>query len=124
MCRRPCFGTPEDIQKIIEAGFGDRLMVEWWAEAEGIPYTELLCGAIKGEEGKEAPFWPIREEGCTFWIDGLCELHDKGLKPIEGRLAHHDENGDQMWEAHKEIIRSWDTDRGKAMVEKFRKEHL
>ena len=26
---------------------------------------------------------------CTFFRDGLCELHDLGLKPTEGRLSHH-----------------------------------
>lgn len=27
---------------------------------------------------------------CTFRRDdGLCELHDKGLKPTEGTLSHH-----------------------------------
>ena len=25
---------------------------------------------------------------CVF-KDGLCELHDKKLKPIEGKLSHH-----------------------------------
>lgn len=34
---------------------------------------------------------PRREDNgwCTFFHDGLCELHDKGLKPTEGRLSHH-----------------------------------
>ena len=27
--------------------------------------------------------------GCTFFQDGLCELHAAGLKPTEGRLSHH-----------------------------------
>lgn len=26
---------------------------------------------------------------CTFFQDGLCELHAAGLKPTEGRLSHH-----------------------------------
>ena len=26
---------------------------------------------------------------CPFFKDGLCMLHDKGLKPTEGRLASH-----------------------------------
>lgn len=29
------------------------------------------------------------DEGCIFFHDGLCELHDKGLKPTEGRLSYH-----------------------------------
>lgn len=27
--------------------------------------------------------------GCIFLRDGLCGLHDAGLKPTEGRLSHH-----------------------------------
>ena len=31
-----------------------------------------------------------RENGyCTFFRDGLCELHEAGLKPTEGRLSYH-----------------------------------
>ena len=26
---------------------------------------------------------------CAFFENGLCILHDKGLKPTEGRLSHH-----------------------------------
>ena len=29
------------------------------------------------------------DEYCIFYHNGLCELHDKGLKPTEGRLSHH-----------------------------------
>ena len=29
------------------------------------------------------------DAGCIFFKDGLCELHDLGLKPLEGRLSHH-----------------------------------
>ena len=31
----------------------------------------------------------IEGDWCTFFHDGLCELHDKGLKPTEGKLSHH-----------------------------------
>lgn len=27
--------------------------------------------------------------GCIFFHDGLCELHNAGLKPTEGKLSHH-----------------------------------
>lgn len=28
-------------------------------------------------------------DGCVFFQNGLCELHDRGLKPTEGRLSYH-----------------------------------
>lgn len=39
-----------------------------------------------------------------FFHDGLCELHDKGLKPTEGRLSHHSMRLDN-WSPKKSI--SW-----------------
>lgn len=29
------------------------------------------------------------KEYCAFFENGLCILHDKNLKPTEGRLSHH-----------------------------------
>ena len=81
-CKTPCLGTPEDIERLIEAGYGNRLSpTEWWAGS--------LMGVVKGpvlmiQAKREDNGW------CTFRRpDGLCELHDKGLKPTEGRLSHH-----------------------------------
>lgn len=81
-CKTPCLGTPEDIERLIEAGYGDRLSpTEWWAGS--------LMGVVKGpvlmiQAKREDNGW------CTFRRpDGLCELHDKGLKPTEGKLSHH-----------------------------------
>lgn len=31
-----------------------------------------------------------RDGSCVFYNDGKCELHENGLKPTEGRLAHHE----------------------------------
>jgi hypothetical protein len=64
-CRTcPCIGTPEDIDRLVTAGHANRLRLVLWG-------------------------------ACTFFTEnGLCELHDKGLKPTEGRLSNH--NG-QEW---------------------------
>jgi len=79
MCKNsPCFGTPDDILKLIAAGYKDKLAESIWLDQqwEGI--------------------WPVvapikTNSGCIFLTDtGLCKLHDLGLKPTEGRIAHHD----------------------------------
>jgi hypothetical protein len=80
-CKRtPCLGTPQDIERLLDAGYGDRLSATIWAAGMmmGIVNFPLPMIQAKREEG-----------GCTFFKDGLCELHDKGLKPTEGRLSHH-----------------------------------
>lgn len=68
-CLTPCLGTPEDIWRLIEAGYEERLRITFWA-------VGMLVGAI--------PF-PIlmvqahqTEHGCIFWKNGLCELHGQG----------------------------------------------
>lgn len=80
-CKTPCLGTPDDILKLIKAGYGNKLSITDWG-----------FGMIVGEI-----LYPIRmiqaiktTKGCIFFKDGLCELHDKGLKPTEGRLSHHE----------------------------------
>ncbi len=81
-CRTPCLGTPEDILRLIDAGYKDRLKPTMWLTGMALgklPYPIPMVQAEVMENG-----W------CTFRRDdGLCELHDLGLKPTEGRLSHH-----------------------------------
>lgn len=122
MCHTPCLGTPQDILALIDAGYADKLC-----------YTEWLVGMILGFCDTSIAMVQIKEEGdwCVFYHDGLCELHDKGLKPTEGQLASHialpmerkpeynltfqvaKEWGDENLDVVKEIVRKlsvyWDS---------------
>lgn len=80
-CKTPCLGTPEDILRLIKAGYKERLAPTHWCVGMAlgkISYPVLMIQARQEENGF-----------CTFFHDGLCELHDLGLKPTEGRLSHH-----------------------------------
>lgn len=79
-CLTPCLATPHDIRRLIEAGYKDRLEV-----------TVCNYGPIRLYIGQDIRMVQAKmsESGCTFFHDGLCELHDLGLKPTEGRLSHH-----------------------------------
>lgn len=83
-CHTPCLGTPNDILRLIEAGYKDRLEPTIWG-----------AGMVMGTTDHPIPMVQARIEAriggawCTFFHDGLCELHDKGLKPTEGKLSHH-----------------------------------
>jgi len=102
MCVAPCCGTVEDMQRLIDSGYAHRLMHD--------PYeggAEMLKPALKGHEGKLAPWNVWSEQGCTFWRDGLCELHDLGLKPLQGKLAHHDLMLTQSLEIGEKIDKDW-----------------
>lgn len=82
MCHVPCLGTPEDIERLVDAGYADRLCP-----------TEWLVGQIAGLcDSPIAMLQANQRDGwCSFYHNGLCELHDKGLKPTEGKLTRHDD---------------------------------
>jgi hypothetical protein len=66
--------------KLIEAGYKDRLGITAWSVGMlvGIlPFPIPMVQAIQ------------TTEGCAFFKDGLCILHEQGLKPTEGKLSHH-----------------------------------
>lgn len=115
-CQMPCWGTPSDVQALIDAGYGARLTLELWTKT---PKVEFLTPALKGFEGKRAPRTPYSRAGCTFWTDArLCEVHDAGLKPLEGKMSHHHpalKKVDGM-KLRRWIAEQWDTDEGRALV--------
>lgn len=71
-CKQPCFGTPEDMFAIINSGYTDRVQ---WISVNGIKMI--------------SPLYDKDKKSCTFFTNGLCELHDSGLKPTVGKLSHH-----------------------------------
>lgn len=83
MCRTtPCIGTPQDIRKIIEAGHGDKLAHTFWAAGLNIGMAPVPI---------IAPLFDDKRKCCSFLKDdGLCSLHNSGLKPIEGKLTNHE----------------------------------
>lgn len=107
----PCIGTPKDIQKIIDAGFKKYLSSTIWAVS--IRFGELPINIIA----------PLRlPTGCAFLNeDGLCKLHDLGLKPTEGRLATHVpivvKSLDNFLPL--QIAKKWETQEGIDLVKNF-----
>lgn len=80
-CKTPCLGTPQDILKLIEAGYKEYLMPSEWAVGlilGKLDYSISMVQAIQDDEG-----W------CVFYENGLCKLHTLNLKPTEGKLSHH-----------------------------------
>lgn len=119
MCAtRPCWGTPADVKAIIEAGFGASLMKDYWVgnfrnDPDDYGDVIIISPAIVGHEGEPAPYWP--SGACTFFKDGLCQIHD--IKPAEGKAALC--KGRTPENIHEDIARSWDTPEGRAVVELF-----
>ena len=105
MCHAPCCGTPDDIRRLIDAGYADRLMLDDWDE--GIKPVDMLKPALKGAESQRAPWETESMRGCTFWRDGKCELHKLGLKPSQGKLALHGQTREQGDEINDYIRKNW-----------------
>lgn len=129
MCQRPCWPTPEEAQELINAGYGSKLMLDYWSRCEYDEETdtyltniEILSPALYGYAGRSAPWWPTGK--CSLQDDdGLCELHDKDLKPIEGRLCSCDESVD-VGKLHEDIAMMWDTEEARKIVDCWRREFM
>lgn len=80
-----------------------------------------MLPALKGDEGCGARYETGSKEGCTFWKNGLCELHTNGLKPIQGKLARHDLSWDQNEEISALITDAWEDNKGESVIEKWKK---
>lgn len=82
-CKKtPCIGTPEDMEKLVNAGYSNRLAAVGWGVGKLYGITDKIIPII-------APRFDVEKGSCTFFNDGLCELHEKGLKPTEGKLSSH-----------------------------------
>ena len=114
MCRRPCWPTPEEAQAIIDKGFGERLMKDWWVNHPDDIF--ILAPAYPGYEDMGAPENLMFVKGCTFFKDGLCELHDLGLKPFEGRMATHEKAHEKL---HKHVAMKWDNPEAQMLCNKW-----
>ena len=117
MCQhRPCWPTPADAQQLIDAGYADRLMVDWWLDREQNKTIYLLTPAIVGRESSESPAHP--EGQCTFLDEtGLCRLHGLGLKPTEGQIALCSNRTPAG--LHEQIARTWNDPQAQALIDRW-----
>src|SRR6187397_1226277 len=84
-CVRPGWRTVEQAAAAVEAGYGDRMMLEIEPELS----FGVLSPAFKGCERSIATNQFARN-GCTFLKNDRCELYGTGHQPLECRFCHHD----------------------------------
>ncbi|SOD80813.1 hypothetical protein SAMN06269250_1575 [Spirosoma fluviale] len=106
MCRTsPCFPTPKEAISLIQRGYQDQLQLTIYTDQK----TERLHSAITPKFDQKL--------GCTFQNrQGLCELHSLGLKPTEGRLAHHSLADDGL---RVSVCDTWETQEGIDVIKNF-----
>jgi hypothetical protein len=119
MCaRRPCWGTPDEIQKIIDAGHGDKLRLDNYVRVDS-DIILLVAPAAQGHEGTQLPWWPSGR--CAFLTDGgLCSLHEEGLKPLEGRAADCQSDLNGELDVHRLVAYSWRNAKARKIVAEWR----
>lgn len=109
-CRRPGWWILEEAENAINAGYGNRMMLEISPEMR----FGVLSPAFKGNEGIYA-LRIFSDQKCTFLQDNLCELFGTGLQPIECRFCHHTREGEGL-RCHADIEKSWNTPAGKRLI--------
>jgi len=116
MCEyKPCWNTPESALILMEEGYGPLLMLDYWCAD---PDIYILSAPIKGYEASLAPHTPTGK--CALLKNNsLCEIHN--LKPTEGKLAICKPSKGNL---HEEIVKSWDNDDARALIELWKEEFL
>lgn len=109
MCEHStCLPTPDEARALIRAGHGGRL-----ARYEFLDGSKVIGPAPANHDGS---ILDMTDRGCAFYRDGKCELHDAGLKPTEGRLAHHS----RPWRPIRlSVLATWKGKRYESMVKRL-----
>jgi hypothetical protein len=112
-CQRPGWWTVEQAFTAIEAGYGNRMMLEISPELT----FGVLSPAFKGCEGGYA-LNIYAHRGCNFFKDNLCELHGSLFMPLECRFCHHERTGLGL-RCHLDIEKDWHSQAGQRLVAKW-----
>jgi Fe-S-cluster containining protein len=116
----PGWPTPAEAASLIEQGYAEKLMLDWWEDVEDI---FLLCPASKGCEGDLAKemrhFDFFFKKGRCSLLDenNKCSIYGKPGRPIECRVMRHDVNNPSG--LHMEVALAWDSEEGRAVLEQW-----
>lgn len=114
MCKvSPCFPTPEQIEKYEKEGIMDFFSPTMWADRENGEVHVVF--APEGHHHKTVNGIPLMR--CVFHSpEDLCLLHDRGLKPTEGKLADHDDHSTDL---RKHICSQWNNEEAQNIIRKY-----
>jgi len=125
MCKTyACLPTPLEAEILINAGYGDRLMLDTRPSTkDGKLLILTLMPAMKGFERRISPM-QIGISDCVFLENDRCQLHDLGLKPFEGRVARHDTTEDDDKKMMDLLKRMWASQEGRRIVDMWTDKYL
>lgn len=101
-------GTPQEVAAIINSGYAnnDQLVIS----TDNDPSLDFTVVKPRGDH----PTDPTKGI-CIFFSRGKCVLHSAGLKPVEGRVAIHDQKTPRLLYHH--LKRAWDTKLGRELIQ-------
>ena len=112
-CVRPGWWTVKEAERAIEAGYGNRMMLEVAPELT----FGVLSPAFKGCERSIAAN-EFAQNKCTFLENDHCELFGTGHQPLECRFCHHERRGSGP-KCHADLERDWKTPAGQVLVKRW-----
>ena len=115
-CIRPGWWTVEQATQALDAGYGNRMMLEIAPELT----FGVLSPAFKGCE-KSFATNHFAKNGCTFLKNDRCELYGTGYQPLECRFCHHERRGLGP-RCHADLEKDWKTAAGQILVDKWIKQ--
>lgn len=119
MChRKPCWPIPLEAKNLIDAGFANKLALDWWWSMKDDKDIALLSPAFTPEFTEDPFKIPFGKGTCVFLNIDKCDLHNLGLKPFEGRIASCKEKHETL---HKFVARTWDNDDARSLIEEWKK---
>lgn len=130
-CRTaPCWGTPREIDDLMSRGFGNKLQLyvvhsgHYGLDDASFKQVDVISPAIYGNaRGLSVSFGG---KCCLLTKNGrsyTCELHDHNLKPVEGRVSHHEMTFDDAILIREALVLMWDTDYGKSVKDRWMMKH-
>lgn len=116
MCERtPCWPIPGDIEKLFETKYIKKFRLICFEVGDGVnPMRKDVDMPLPITKRKESYY----HGECIFSDkDGLCILHNEGLKPYGGKAAIHE---DDQPDIRPDILREWNRKEGRAIIKKFK----
>lgn len=109
----PCIGTPVDIIKLVMGGHEKDLARTPVFDPITQSVEEIICIKAIPWEGPNGQ----KLNRCSLLTDnGLCRLHDKGLKPTEGRILVHGHSSMHYDSVRHMMLKMWDSPMGRAIM--------
>lgn len=121
--RNPGWFGLDDAEAALNAGYGDRMMLDWLTDYPDSVYVLAPASigfakslAPEGDfAGMLAGRWCKGE--CVLLLNGLCTIHQTGFKPAQCRALTHKSSMDNY-----EAADPWNSDRGRALVARWKEE--